>query len=176
MKFLAGDFYKKSLASPPIFFQSETMTPPSVHETAGQIAMLSHELPWVGRLLYGVLEKAILALRSGRAPRTLGLAAMIVEGEGLRQSLAEIIAETQDAGGRFDDQTREMADEALAEQQQLLERELTFWKNFSDQAQNFLRRLALLADQEKPSSLALNSLNDAWEEIERLSLGSAPIR
>jgi len=159
---------QKRLASAMKFIQSKSVSL-SLDELAEQIAMLGRELPLTGRLLYGVLEKAMLALRGGRAPRTLGLAEPIAEGEGLRQAIAEITSEAQTASAALAKYVGDFGDPALAQQQRLLERELAFWKDFSDRAQNFLKRLALLADQDKPSPLGLRPLNDAWEEIERVA-------
>ncbi len=134
------------------------------------IALLSRELNFTGRMLYEGLERPMQALRSGRAPRALGLALTLEELEPLRRTCFEILDEFRQNLAELSAYHAELGGSALGEPLQMAEGEYRYWRTFAERAQILLKKLTLIADLEKLSPLGRNPLQDAWEEVRALAM------
>src|SRR5919106_197592 len=95
-------------------------------ELANQIAMLCQECAFSGRLLYAALAKPMEALKSGRAPRALNLAALLEESEASAEALRESYGELKLLAPQLEDYAKELGDAALLAQVPVFRQECGF--------------------------------------------------
>ena len=130
---------------------------------------MSQELQCTGRLLYEALEKPMNALKTGRAPRSLGLADPLSEAESLRCSAAEILVELRLKAAAFSQSARDYAEASFPELVRTAELECAFWQAFFDRSHILLKKLALIAELEKLSPVGRAPILDAWDEVRALA-------
>lgn len=146
------------------------LQPLPLDEVAAQIALLSQELSFLGRLILETLGKPMNSLKAGRAPRSLGLVDLIAETEALRASAGEIVQELRGRSAELAQYGRQLQDPKFPDQVRAAEGECAFWQAFCDRSQILLKKLTLIAELEKLSPLGRAPIQDAWEEVSALAL------
>jgi hypothetical protein len=146
-------------------------------ELTERIHLLLQEMTMTGRWLLPSLRRPMEAVKSGRSPRALDLAAQLTEPEEWLRVLAEVFSETT----RLLPDLRSYYAEHHAKNpnspdiQQLgkwlssLEGESAFWQGILDRARALLKKLRLISEEEKLSPLARGPLQDAWDELAQLA-------
>jgi hypothetical protein len=145
---------------------------PSLEQVVAGIALLSCELNFTGRMIFEGLDKPMQSLKSGRAPRALGIAQVLSDLDPLRQSLLEILQELGKSVGALATYRQQFGQETLGEPTQAAESEFRYWQAYSDRVQILLKKLTLIAELEKLSPLGRAPLQDAWDEVQALALRS----
>jgi len=143
---------------------------PTLDQVVTSIALLSRELNFTGRMIFEGLDKPMQSLKSGRAPRALGIAQVLSDLDPWRQSLFEVLQELGKSVGDLAAYQKQFGQETLGEPAQAAESEFRYWQAYSDRVQILLKKLTLIADLEKLSPLGRAPLQDAWEEVQALAL------
>jgi len=138
-------------------------------ELASQIAMLCQECAFSGRLLYSSLAKPMEALRSGRAPRSLDLLALLEESEASAEALRESHGELKSLAPQFEAYAHELRDAELLAQVPAFEQECRFWESFLERSRILRNKLKLIAELERLSPLGRAPIQDAWDEMQMLA-------
>ncbi len=152
------------------------MSPPrsSLEQVVSGIALLSRELNFLGRMIFEGLDKPMQSLKTGRAPRALGIAQVLEEVDPLRQALFDILQELAKSVAEFAAYRQQYGEAALGEPAKAAEMELRYWQAYGDRVQILLKKLALIADLEKLSPLGRAPLQDAWDEVQVLAVRGKP--
>lgn len=152
------------------------MSPPhsSLEQVVSDIALLSGELNFLGRMIFEGLDKPMQSLKSGRAPRALGISEVLGEVDPLRQSLFEILQDLGKSVAELAYYRQQYGEAALGEPTKAAELELRYWQAYGDRVQILLKKLTLIADLEKLSPLGRAPLQDAWDEVQALAVRRTP--
>jgi len=150
----------------------------SIEQVVDQITLCNHESAMSGRWLFGELSSLMDLLKSGRSPRTLGLATRLDESEQLLNVFDQVLTEWRDCLPELKARVAKLSSAKPEEAGPLMqsvpeiEREFAFWLGFGDRARALLKKFRLIADEEKLSGLGRAPLFDVWDELERMSRGA----
>jgi hypothetical protein len=144
---------------------------PSLEAALDQLRLLLKEIAFTGDLLYQGLVAPLLALQAGRAPRTLELEAKLAEYRSLLGALQEIETEAMPLLSQLQQGRAQWKSEAkidgknFGELLEATQEEFAHWKQYSQRVGVLLKRLTLIAHEEKITALGKAPILDAWEEV-----------
>lgn len=140
--------------------------PPKNHPLSEQLLFLLDQLTLTSELYLEATAPIMEALKTARAPQSLGLEAQLQEPQEYAQILQEILADLEQ---QLKGSIGELGEFASGDAQSLLDQEIRFWQEFVGTITSFTQKLLLLAPQEKSSALILKPLQDTWQELLKLA-------
>jgi len=154
--------------------------PPSLglEQIVDQITLDNHEAAMSGRWLFGELSSLMDLLKSGRSPRSLDLGYKLEPAENWLLVLDQILTEWSAYLPALKEKVAMLIGEHPGEAAPLeksipeIEREFAFWLAFGERSRALLKKLRLISDEEKLSSLGRAPLQDVWEDISRMAIGA----
>lgn len=136
------------------------------HPLSEKILFLLDQLTLTSELYLEATTPIMEALKTSRAPKTLGLETQLKEPQEYAQVLQEILKDLEQC---LQEAATELGEFSPEDIQPLLDQEKRFWQEFVNTAASFTQKLALLAPQEQSSTPTLKTLQDTWQELLKLA-------
>lgn len=138
-------------------------------DSLNQVALLFEEMLIVTGLFYQSLLPALTGLRSGRSPNALSLEEKLIPSQDYLAAFRQILPEFENELSGFKKYLAENETPPnFAETLELLEREQLFFRQFQMASDTLMKKLNLIAREERVSSLGRQPIDEAWEEIKRM--------
>jgi hypothetical protein len=143
----------------------------SLDKDAEEVLLLLEELGLTSDFFYQSLLPTMTALRSGRSPQAIGLEEKLAAPQDYLTILQQILTELEKSLSQWMKtlSTQEEKPER-AKINSYLKEEAAFYRQFQETSEVLMQKLKLISQEGRLSPLGRLPINDAWEEIEKMSM------
>ena len=139
-----------------------------LEDALNQIALLLEEMGIASGLWYQSLLPILTSLRSGRSPKALSLEEKLIPSQDYLGALRQILQEFESHLSGIKNTLEKEGALNVREPLELLEKERIFFRQFEEVSGALMKKLNLIAREERMSSLGRQPIDEAWGEIERM--------